>query len=181
MSRLNRSAAQQWKIEYVDKSGEKGQMVMHKFNRSANLWEGRPFRMVSQMSNQRLLSVKMGRNVIIKDRTDDDSQVFFYDAKIQCIRSQQFKDKCLDISGGNTRPGANLILWKSHNGWNQKFRFTRDGAIQNIKGNVASIYAKDDKNEQNVVMASKRNGAKELLWKIEYVDQNPYNKEFGMV
>jgi hypothetical protein len=73
------------------------------------------------------------------------------------------------------------LLWKSHGGWNQKFSFTEDGFIMNTKGNVAQIYAKDDKNEQNIVMAAKVAGAKDLLWKIEYVDQNPFNKEFGLV
>lgn len=145
------------------------------------MWEGRPFRLVSQMGNQRLLSVKLGSNVVLKDRSDDESQQFFYDPKTECIRSQAFKEKCLDITGANEQAGANLELYKSHGNWNQKFKFTEDGFIENIKGNVAQIYMKDDKNEANIVMAAKVAGRTDLLWKIEYVDQNPFNKEFGLV
>jgi hypothetical protein len=82
MARLNkRDARQQWMIEYVDKSAHKGTTTSLKFNRAANMWEGRPFRLVSQMPNQRLLSVKLGSNITLKDRSADDSQVFFYDPK----------------------------------------------------------------------------------------------------
>ena len=82
MTVLNKQdSTQQWLIEYVDKSGQKGTTSLHKFNREANMWEGRPFRLVSQMGNQRLLSVKLGSNVVLKDRSDDESQQFFYDAK----------------------------------------------------------------------------------------------------
>jgi hypothetical protein len=68
---------------------------------------GRPFYIVSAMSSGRAIEVTGGRNLVLKSKGwSRVSQQFFFDNATKTIKSQQYKDRSIDIQ--NAGASANL-------------------------------------------------------------------------
>lgn len=72
------------------------------------------------MSSGRLVTSN-GRNVFIKDRIrrgNDKFQIWYFDGKTKTIKSQQYKNKSLDLEhAGRRGRGTNLHIWSTNSGW----------------------------------------------------------------
>lgn len=92
IAEYNMNKGTTWKIHYTDESvtttTTKKTTVSgeYKYNTNAGLFVMRPFRIVSRLESKRLMAVK-GQNVVVMDRSLDNSQVFYFTEKNNCIRS----------------------------------------------------------------------------------------------
>jgi hypothetical protein len=86
---------QQWNIVYTDKE------VEMKTKGKSSDWGfhiGRPFYIVTKMGSGRAIEVTGGRNLVLKwKQWNRTSQQFYFDNKTKTIKSQQYKDRSLDI------------------------------------------------------------------------------------
>jgi hypothetical protein len=93
MAGWNNQKGTTWRLEYLDESVK---MVTqrkkisptgdYKYVPAAGLFANRPFRIISKLPSRRLMTV-VGRNVVVKDRSQDMSQVWMYVEKNSCIKS----------------------------------------------------------------------------------------------
>lgn len=64
------------------------------------------------------MTIVGGRNVVIQNRSNRNTQIFFFDGKSRTVRSQAFKNQNLSINGGHrSRRGGSLEISRTNNGW----------------------------------------------------------------
>ena len=75
--------------------------------------------------------------------------------------------KCLDVHGGKINTdGRNVILWKCHGKKNQKWSFTRKGAIKVSGGKCLDVKGGKNKDGANIVIW-KCHGGKNQQWSFD--------------
>lgn len=82
---------QKWSITYVDGAKLKQPKGKWAFDAKYQFYVQRPFRVITMMKSNRVLSVVGGRNVVIQNRSAKNTQVWFYDGLSKTVRSQAFK------------------------------------------------------------------------------------------
>jgi len=68
---------------------------------------------------------------------------------------------CLDIAGGSTESGANLIAWSCHGGVNQQWTYS-GGSLKNADGRCVDIAASNRSNGANVLTWNYHGGANQV-------------------
>lgn len=124
-------------------------------------------------------STKYAKNIQIYGFNAGNNQKFYISHvgngwhRIQSVQS----GKSLDVEGGYSRPGANVIVWDSHNGDNQLWRFVpfhdddgngdgfRGFRIQSKLGYYLDVEGGFSNNETNVEIW-KSNGKDNQLWNL---------------
>lgn len=102
-------------------------------------------------------STKYAKNVQIHEANEGNNQKFRISHigngwhRIQSVAS----GKSLDVEGGYSRSGTNVIVWDSHNGDNQCWRLIPDGScfrIQSKLGGFLDVSGGNTSNETNVLL-----------------------------
>jgi hypothetical protein len=102
VSEMKQAKNQQWNVVYLDKADKdrtKGR------NDDFNFYINRPFHMVSRLPLKRVIESIGANNMVIKRYTKGRlAQQFWFDEKSKTIRSQQWKNYCVEIqsNGGST-------------------------------------------------------------------------------
>lgn len=84
------------------------------------------------------------------------------------LRLTSRQDYCIDIPGGNTEVGTQIIMWDCHGGENQIFRWGLDGLIRVSSGGVERCLAVGGNGQDSgspIVLAS-CNGAQNQRWEL---------------
>jgi hypothetical protein len=125
---------QKWKVIYLDKHTTQTKGLLKEFGFHID----RPFYMVSRLPLHRVAEAVGASNVqlrrYVKGRV---AQQFFFDGVSKTIKSQQWKNYCVEIqsNGGN----KNVRMTSGINSrWWQLFRY-EDALIVNEKGKVFDV------------------------------------------
>jgi len=104
---------QRWKVVYT--SQEKG-ISTKGVNKDFGFHIGRPFYIRTRMGSGRAIEVTGGRNLVLKwKKWNSDSQQFYFDNATKTIKSQQYKDRSLDIQ--NSGKSSNMQVWNTNGRW----------------------------------------------------------------
>lgn len=115
-------------------------------------------------------STKYAKNIQLCGFNAGNNQKFYISHigngwhRIQSVQSW----KSLDVEGGYSRSGSNVIVWDSHNGDNQLWRFKPDGdgfRIQSKLGYYLDVDGGLSDDETNVQIWTS-NGRSNQLWKL---------------
>jgi hypothetical protein len=145
---------------------------------------GRPFYIITAMASGRAIEVTGGRNVVLKwKKYNSVSQQFYFDNATKTIKSQQYKDRSLDIQ--NSGRSSNLQIWSTNGRWFQMFRL-KGNNIVNEKGKALDVSGGADRENQNIIVYN-LHGKINQQWNIVYVDEDKeepkkgeLNEWFGM-
>lgn len=134
---------QKWRIIYLDEK-EKGQQTG--LNKARGMHINRPFYIVSKLWMNRVISVAGGYNLVIQTRktADDKRQQWYYEEKSKTIKSVQFKDRSIDIRGGNA------YAYKTDSRWYQLWKYD-GGWFVNEQKQVLAVQSKTDSENRQVV------------------------------
>jgi hypothetical protein len=112
-SKKTSSIQQRWTVVYSEKEvALKTEGLQADFGFSIN----RPFYIISKLSFGRALTVVGGRNVVIQAKKYKNvGQQFYFDNATKTIKSQQYKDKSIDIQNSGT--SRNVQIWKTNGRW----------------------------------------------------------------
>jgi hypothetical protein len=111
------------------------------------------------------------------------AQQFWFDNVSKTIKSQQYKDRSLNIQSNGG--GQTLGMTTTNSRWWQIFRL--DGAyIKNEKGKVMDVHGGVDAENRNIIVWNRHKGLNQQ-WDIVYADEYPeepkkgeLNKDFGL-
>ena len=130
---------------------------------------GRPFYIITAMGSGRAIEVTGGRNLVLKTKKFNHvAQQFFFDNKTKTLKSQQYKDRSIDIQ--NAGASSNLQIWTTNGRWFQMFRL-KGNNIVNEHGKVFNVQGNADKEGQNINIWTLNNG-KHQQWNIIYADED---------
>jgi Ricin-type beta-trefoil lectin domain len=83
----------------------------------------------------------------------------------QSTMLQGLAGKCLDVYGGVSDDGTDIILWPCHNGPNQQWRFARDGTIRGLAGKCLDVAnATEDENAEIILYSC--HGGPNQQWQL---------------
>ena len=102
---------QRWNIVYLDKVVKQKSGLNSKFGFYIN----RPFYIVSSMPMRRVLEVVGGRNVVIRRRSNRNTQRWVFDQKSKTIQSFAYRTRSFDIQ--NAGRSANLQIYYTNSRW----------------------------------------------------------------
>jgi hypothetical protein len=91
-----------WNVIYLDKADD---IETEGLNEEFGFYINRPFHMVSRLPLKRVIEAPGANNMVIKRYTKGRlAQQFWFDEKTKTIRSQQWKNYCVEIqsNGGST-------------------------------------------------------------------------------
>jgi hypothetical protein len=100
----------QWKIIYVDTARH---YIKGEFHPRFGLYVQRYFYIISSLRSGRYLDI-IGRDVVIKTPNGRKTQVWYFDAKSETIRSKS-NNQTLEIA--NSGRTNRLQIWKTNRGW----------------------------------------------------------------
>jgi hypothetical protein len=80
-------------------------------NKAFGFHVNRPFYIQSKLWLERVISVGGSKNLVIQSRTDKDHQRWYFDQASKTIKSVAFKDRSIDIRGGNAYAYATDSRW----------------------------------------------------------------------
>jgi len=161
-----RALHQRFIIVYTDKETELKKDGVHT---DFGFHIGRPFYIITKMGSGRAIEVTGGRNLVLKwKRFNHVSQQFFFDNATKTIKSQQYKDRSLDIQ--NAGKSSNLQIWSTNGRWFQMFKL-RGENIVNEKGKALDVSGALDKENQNIIVWTLHNKMNQK-WRILYVDED---------
>jgi hypothetical protein len=105
----NQSAPQKWKLLYADKAKP---VQMKGLNKKFGLEVNRPFFIVSKMWMNRVAECVGASNIVIKTlvRTNKGQQ-FYFDGGTKTIKSNQWKDRSITLSGKNLYMTTTSARW----------------------------------------------------------------------
>jgi len=109
-SRHNK-ANQRWKIVYIDKAEKEETSGLDKdFGFHIN----RPFIIQSRLPMKRVAELVGARNIVLKTLARGrTAQQFYFDIKSKTIKSQQYKDRSLNIAGNGRSSNLEMITTNS--------------------------------------------------------------------
>ena len=137
---------------------------------------GRPFYIITAMGSGRAIEVTGGRNLVLKTKKYNHvAQQFYFDNATKTIKSQQYKDRSIDIQ--NAGSSSNLQIWSTNGRWFQMFRLKGQNIV-NEHGKVFDVSGGQDRENQNIIVWNKHNGLNQR-WNIVYADQDKEEPKDG--
>ena len=105
-------ANQRWRVLYLDKMGK---IPKQGRNSKFGFYINRPFYIMSRMPMRRVVEVVGGRNVVIKQARNRNTQKFTFDQVSKTIKSWAYKHKSFDIQ--NSGRSSNLQVATTNSRW----------------------------------------------------------------
>lgn len=177
--RKNGTPAQKWKLVY-ETDAEK--LKTEGTNSEYGFDIARDFYIVSRMPMNRVVTTQNGNNMQIRTLSDDrndNKQKWFFDNVSKTIKSRQWPDKSITVSGGW------LYMRPTNSRWFQLFKY-KNGNIRNIKDKRVMDVSNYQDTEGRAVGIYRRHNKSNQQFDIVYVDEMPAmlkkgekNEKFG--
>jgi ribosomal protein L21E len=131
----------------------------------------RPFYLISRLPMKRVAEMVGASNMAIKRFVKGRmGQQFFFDGKSKTIRSQQWKNYCIEIQ--NNGKADNLRATSGINSrWHQMFKY-QGNMMVNEHGKTWDISNNVDAENRNIIIHNKH-GRINQLWDLVYADEYP--------